>query len=199
MTARYIEQWPKEPKGGLILDPPIGVSGPGIVAMFNSLRKTLGYTVYLSEFGLLRPLWWLFPKTHPIARFGHNLPNEIKDEYIYLSARKNGLISGMLNEFTLIDPGHGHFSNDTTWKFIENYNDIPLQVELREGGFSFGFSSPEVNKEWYDSRQHLKALLPRKHKSFKEDHLGCLPDEDPSVSHLRNYERIKNFCQKLIK
>jgi len=201
MTGRYIEQWPKETKGGLMLDPPLGSSKPdsSVINMFNSIRKSIGYISILSELGLLRPIWWLFPKIHPIGNFQHGTPNEIKDEYIYLAAKTNGHYSGMLNEFALIDPGHGHFSNETTWKFIENYNDIPLQVELREGAFFFGGSSPEVDKEWHESRQKLKALLPRKHQVYMEDHFGFLRGEDPLVSQSRVYERMKNFCQKLIK
>jgi len=41
MIARYIEQWPTEPKGGYLIDPPIDGTNTELLSLFSILKKKI--------------------------------------------------------------------------------------------------------------------------------------------------------------
>jgi len=193
ITSRYIEYWPTEPKGGYIIDPPLDYTGSGIPSSFENLRTMNKVIQILAEYGFLRPLWYL-GKFHPLSMFLGGLPSEISDSYLYLAAKSKGYYYGMIHEMGILDPGHGHFSNESTFKYIAKHDKTPVQVELRVGPFMHGNNMLE---DWPTSRQKLKVILGDKQHSFVEDHLGRTSADEPLLqSDKRTSSRISNFLEK---
>jgi len=200
IVSRYIEQWPEEVKAAYMIDPPLDPTGNHVIEMFNQIKVMFTISKYLAEWGILRPFRYFFPKLHPLSRFLPSLPQQIADEYIYLASKPGGYYTGLIHEMSLIEPGHGHTSNSSTWQFIADYDKIPLYIELRESAFSFGFSSEAANIDWYNSRQMLKQILKDKQETFQEDHMGRSSAVEPSEQTVsRVYRRMEKFLGNFVK
>jgi len=205
IVSRYIEQWPEETKAGYMMDPPLEstseqVPQHHVIDMFKQIKMLFTVFKYLGEWGILRPVWYFFPKMQPLSRMLATLPEQVADEYIYLASKSGGYYTGLIHELGLIDPGHGHFTNSSTVQFLANYDKIPLYIELREAAFGFGFSSEEVDKEWYNSRQKLKQILKGKQETFQEDHMGHSSAAEPAEQAVsRVYRRMEKFLANFVK
>jgi len=179
------------------MDPPLTRDNPSISNTFQNFKYLYLFQKIISESGILRPFWYFGILGNPYAAFAHGVPAHVISDYYHLAARPNGIYSCILHELEMVlEPGHGHLTNTSTFEFIAGHKRVPVLVELREKTFIFAFET-DLNDEWRETRQILKTILKDKAKAYQEDHLGMESTEDtPENSLQRSYLRLKQFLEQ---